>query len=256
MLGNISTRLSVGTDDYVLIGGFVITGDTSKKVILRGIGPSLSRFGVPNSLQDPTLDLYNSAGQRLASNDNWPSSASEFEIFQSGFAPKDSRESAILTMLTPGPYTTIVRGKNRSTGVGLVEVYDLDTLSQAKLINISTRGFVQTGDNVMIGGWVITGRNPARVVIRALGPSLTRLGVPSALADPMLELFDNRGQLLFSNDNWQDHQRIQLQESGLAPHDNREAAILLTLDPGAYTAVVRGKNLTTGQALIELYEIN
>jgi hypothetical protein len=189
----------------------------------------------------------------LASNDNWPSSAAEMEIFASGLAPKDSREAAILTTLNPGAYTAILRGKNRSTGVGLVEVYDQDLAAHSKLMNISTRGFVQTGDDVMIGGWFVS--KATKVVIRALGPSLTRFGVPSALADPILELHDSRGNLFASNDNWRDLQRAQIEATGLAPTDNRESAILITLSPGTYTAILRGKNLTIGQALVELYDI-
>jgi hypothetical protein len=255
-LGNISTRLSVGTDDFVLIGGFIIDGHSPKKVIVRGIGPSLANRGIPNFLKDPVIELYNSSRHIFATNDNWPASAAEAEIFASGLAPKDSRESAILVTLQPGSYTAILRGKSRSTGVGLVEIYDMDgPTSPAKLANISTRGFVQTGDNVMIGGWIIAGRQPIRVGIRALGPSLARLGVPTVLSDPVLRLFDSGGHLLLTNDNWQDHQKAEIEAAGLAPGDNREAALITTLNPGPYTAIVRGKNSLTGQALIELYAL-
>jgi hypothetical protein len=159
-------------------------------------------------------------------------------------------------MLNPGAYTAIVRGKNRSTGVGLVDVYDLEPSSHAKLINISARGFVGTGDGVMIGGWIITSQNPRTVLIRALGPSLARLGVPGVLADPVLELYDSEGHRLLSNDNWQDSQRLQIEATRLAPTDSREAAILIRLNPGAYTAIVRGKNSATGQALVEVYDLD
>lgn len=247
--------MSVGTDDFVLIGGFIIQGNGAKTVMVRGIGPSLAQAGITNFLQDPVLELYNSSGHRLATNDNWPASADEAGIFNSGLAPRDSRESAILTTLAPGTYTAILRGKNRGTGVGSVEVYDMDHAERAKLVNISTRGFVQTGEDVMIGGWIITGNHPARVLVRALGPSLARFGVPGVLTDPVLELYDGDGHILFSNDNWQDRQRNEIQATGLAPPDPREPALLVTLPPGRYTAIVRGKHLLTGQALIEVYDL-
>jgi hypothetical protein len=224
--------------------------------MVRGIGPSLAQAGISNSLQDPVLELYNSSGDRLATNDNWPASADEAAIFNSGLAPRDSRESAILAALAPGTYTAILRGKNRGTGVGSVEVYDMDHAERAKLVNISTRGFVQTGEDVMIGGWIISGSLPARVLVRALGPSLARLGVPGVLTDPVLELYDGNGHILFSNDNWQDRQRNEIQATGLAPPDPREPALLVTLLPGRYTAIVRGKHLLTGQALIEVYDLD
>jgi hypothetical protein len=255
-LGNISSRMSVGTDDFVLIGGFIIQGNGAKTVMVRGIGPSLAQAGITNSLQDPVLELYNSSGHRLAMNDNWPASSDEAAIFSSGLAPRDSRESAILATLAPGTYTAILRGKNRGTGVGSVEVYDMDHAERAKLVNISTRGFVQTGEDVMIGGWIITGNHPARLLVRALGPSLARFGVPGVLTDPVLELYDGNGHILFSNDNWQDRQRNEIQATGLAPPDPREPALLVTLPPGRYTAIVRGKHLLTGQALIEVYDID
>ena len=245
----------MGTDDFVLIGGFIVEGDSAKKVIIRGIGPSLGRLGITNFLRDPVIELYNSSGHMFATNDNWPASASEAEIFNSGLAPQDSRESAILISLQPGAYTAILRGKNRSTGVGLIEVYDLDLPAAAKLVNISTRGFVQTGEDVMIGGWIIPPGHSVKVGIRALGPSLARLGVPTVLSDPVLQLYDSDGHLLLTNDNWQDDQAAEIQAAGLALDDNREAAIITTLNPGPYTAIVRGKNSLTGQALIELYAI-
>jgi hypothetical protein len=224
--------------------------------MVRGIGPSLAQAGITNFLMDPVLDLYNSSGDRLATNDNWPASWNEAAIFNSGLAPSDSRESAILGAFSPGAYTAILRGKNGGTGVGLVEVYDMDHSESTKLVNISTRGFVQTGNDVMIGGLIITGTHPATVLVRVLGPSLARLGVPSVLTDPTLELYDGNGQLLFINDNWQDLQRNEIEATGLAPPDPREPAILVTLPPGHYTAIARGRNLLTGEALIEIYDLN
>jgi hypothetical protein len=252
-LGNISTRLSVGTNDNVLIGGFIVTGIESKQVIARAIGPSLALGGV---LSDPVLELHDSTGATIATNDNWQESANKQAIIDSGFAPTNDMESAILTTLAPGAYTTIVRGVNGTTGVALVEVYDLDRSVDSKLANISTRGFVQTGDNVLIGGLIILGDINTPVVVRAIGPSLTAFGVAGALEDPILELHDKNGVLITSNDNWKETQQSEIEAAGLAPSDDRESAILATLSPDSYTAIVRGKNDTTGVALVEVYNVN
>ena len=260
---NISTRLAVGTDDNVLIGGFIVTGNASKKVIVRAIGPELGvpPFNVPNALQDPTLELHDHTGAVIASNDNWMNASNKQEIINSGHAPSNDLESAILTTLAPGNYTAIIRGKNGTTGNALVEVYDigtasLDVSSNAQLGNISTRGLVQTGDNVMIGGFIVEGDMPATVIVRAIGPSLTQYQVPNALQDPTLELHDHTGAVIKSNDNWMnDPGAAQIQTNHLAPGDPREAATIVTLQPGNYTVIVRGKNNTTGIALVEGYVI-
>jgi hypothetical protein len=248
---NISTRLNVLTGDQVLIGGFIITGTTPKKVIVRAIGPSLAAFGVMGSLADPILELH-MPDSSVVTNDNWRSTQ-EQEIIDSNLAPTDDLESAIIATLPPGGYTAIVSGNNGGTGVGLVEAYDLDSAA-GSLANISTRGFVDTGDNVMIGGFIV-GSADATVLVRAIGPSLTAFGVPGALQDPTLELHDSDGNTLTSNDDWKATQQAEIEATGLAPSDDRESAILATLPPGGYTAIVRGALDTTGVGLVEVYHL-
>ena len=252
-LGNISTRLSVGTDDNVLIGGFIITGTGDKNVIVRAIGPSLGAVGIAGALADPTLELHDQTGATIATNDNWKDTQ-QSEIEATTIPPSDDKESAIVKRLTPGPYTAIVRGQNNGTGVGLVEAYGLD--GTATIANISTRGLVQTGDNVMIGGFIVldTGVSTS-VLMRAIGPSLGAAGIAGALADPTLDLHDSNGAVVASNDNWKGTQKSEIEATGLAPTDDRESAILQTLSAGAYTAIVQGKNNTTGVALIEAYNL-
>jgi hypothetical protein len=263
-LGNISTRMDVGTSDDVLIGGIIIKGNAPKKVIIRAIGPELTQYGVPGALRDPTLELHNGAGAIIGRNDNWGTtirggvitSDQVAEIRASGLAPSDSHESAIISTLQPGSYTAIVRGVNNTTGIALIEVYDLDATADANLANISTRGLVGTGDSVMIGGLIILGSTPEKVIVRALGPELTAHGVTGALQNPTLELHDSHGNLIAFNDNWQDSQRTEILATGLQPTDNRESAIVATLPPGNYTAIVHGANGTTGVALVEVYKLN
>jgi len=257
---NLSTRVPVGTNDNVLIGGFIITGDAPSKVLVRGLGPSLNVNGVPvaNALQDPTLELRDSQGALVFANDNWGSSCDAPEIFATDLAPTDDRESAILRTLDHGSYTTILRGTNNSTGVGLVEVFDLgiaslDVSSQSQLANISTRGTVQTGDAIMIGGFIIGGNTTSNVLVRALGPSLTGQGVAGALPDPVLELKDKDGVLVAANDDWTSDQEAEILFTNLAPANPRESAILRSLSPGSYSAIVLGKNGTSGVALVEVY---
>jgi PKD repeat protein len=260
---NVSTRLQVGTGDRVLIGGFIINGGGTKKLILRALGPSLSQSGVIGALADPTLELHDSIGATIATNDNWETtqiggiitSDQVAEIQASTLAPPDPSESAIIATLDPGSYTAIVSGVNNTTGVGLVEVYDLDESSPAKLANISTRGFVQTGDNAMIGGFIVGTPDSPRVVVRALGPSLAGLGVIGALADPTLELHDSNGALIASNDNWADTQETEIEATGLAPTNPLESAIVWTVTPGNYTAIVTGEGGTVGIGLVEVYKI-
>jgi uncharacterized repeat protein (TIGR03803 family) len=257
LFSNISTRLNVGTGEKVLIGGFIITGSQSKNVILRGLGPSLTSFHLTGVLANPVLELHNAAGQLIATNDDWNTNANRQAIIDSGLSPTNSKESAILTTLNPGAYTAILRGANNSTGIGLVEAYDLNTAAASKFVNISTRGYVQTGDNVMIGGFVILGDDfdVTRVAVRAIGPSLSQQGVNHPLADPVLELHDSQGDLIESNDNWTDTERDMIQTTGLAPNNVHESVIVTTLVNGRYTAIVRGKNGSTGIALIEVYKI-
>ena len=272
MLSNISTRSFVQTGDNVMIGGFIVQGTEPKTVIIRAIGPELTQFGVPNVLANPTLELHDGTGALIASNDNWQTTIiggiitqdQVQEIINSGHAPADPRESAIIANLPAGNYTAIVRGVSNTTGVALVEVYDLSPDTNSILGNISTRSFVQTDDNVMIGGFIVQGNRPKRVIIRAIGPELTQFGVPNVLADPTLELHDGTGALIASNDNWQTtiiggiitHDQVQeILNSGLAPTDGRESAIIANLPAGNYTAIVRGVNNTTGVALVEVYDL-
>jgi hypothetical protein len=250
-LANISTRLRVQTGDNVLIGGFIVTGTQPKKVIVRAIGPSLA---VAGHLEDPTLDLYNSSGELITSNDNWVNAANKQEIIDSTVPPANDLEAAILVTLPANNagYTAIVRGSNGGTGIGLVEAYDLDRSVDSKLANISTRGFVQTGDDVMIGGLIIVGNDPLKVIIRALGPSLA---VADHLRDPSLELHDGNGALLTSNDNWRVSQESEIEGSTIPPQNDLESAIVATLVPANYTAIVRGVGGATGVALVEVYNL-
>ena len=254
-LVNISTRLLIQTGGKVGIGGFIITGTDAKKVLIRGLGPTLTSFGVPNALQDPVLELHDSTGAVVVGNDNWKI-PQETAIATTGLAPPDDHESAILLTLQPGSYTVIESGKNGTSGVGLIELYDVDAGANSHLSNISTRGVVQTGANVMIGGFIVSGANGSvNLIVRALGPSLAKFGVPSPLADPRLGLYDSNGTLMMSNDNWKDSQQAAIKNSGLQPPNDLDSAILVTLPTGNYTAIVRGKNGGTGVALVEVYRL-
>ena len=248
-LGNISTRLRVETGENVLIGGFIITGSDDKKFIARALGPSL---GIAGALADPHLQIYNSEGGLVAENNNWQESPNAQAILDSTIPPSHPLEAAVVESLAPAAYTALVSGVNGGTGVGLVEVYDLDRGVDSKLGNISTRGFVQTGDDVMIGGTIILGDQPQKVIIRAIGPSLP---VSGKLADPVLELVDSEGTILASNDDWRDAQESEVAATGIPPSDDRESAIVQTLTPGAYTAIVRGADGTTGVSLVEVYAL-
>ncbi len=255
---NISTRIAVGSGDNVLIGGFIITGNAPKKVVIRAIGPSLKVNGVPipGAMQDPVLELHDPTGL-LGTNDNWRDSQ-ENEIIGTGIPPTDDHESAILAYLSPGNYTAVVLGKDGSTGIAVVEVYDLGTVSldqssNAKLAQISTRGTVLTGDNVMIGGFIVQ-TSATKVIVRAIGPSLNGI-VPGTLQDTVLELHDGSGTTIMSNDDWRSDQEQQIIDTTVPPKDDHESAIVATLNPGAYTAIVRGKNNTTGVALVEVYTL-
>jgi hypothetical protein len=253
---NISTRSMVQTGDNVSIAGFIISGPDAKPVILRALGPSLAAFGVTNAIPDPTLELHDGTGRIIASNDNWADPKYR-EILATGYGPHDYHEAVILTTLNPGAYTVVMRGKNSTTGIGLVEVYDLRPTSNSKLSNISTRSFVGTDNNVMIGGVIASAQPTAsqKILIRALGPSLTQFGVSSALQDPILELHNAQGTTIASNDNWKSSQQGSIQATGVAPGDDRESAILANLVNGNYTAIVRGKNRTSGTGLVEFYTL-
>lgn len=256
-LQNISTRARVLTGDNVLIGGFIVTGTDPKKVIVRGLGPSITSNGVPvpGRLADPILELH--AGNTVVTNDDWRTDQ-QAEIIASGVPPTNDKESAIVRTLSPGFYTAILRGVGGSTGIGVVEVYDLSQNSVSLLANISSRGFVDVNDNVMIGGFIIgpVDRSNPRLVVRAIGPSLTSSGVPSALQNPTLELHDGSGTTIATNDDWPtDPNSSFVVANGLAPSDTRESAIFTSLTPGNYTAIVRGVGNTTGVALVEVYNL-
>jgi hypothetical protein len=251
---NLSTRALVLTGDQVEIAGFIISGNQTKTVVIRGMGPTLSSFGVSGFLPDPILELYDQTSL-IAVNDNWLNSSNADSIPESLRPADRSTESVILTTLQPGNYTAILRGKNNSTGIGLIEVYDQNSSSVCNLTNVSTRGFVGGGDGVMIEGIIPTGSGNAQVVIRALGPSLAQYGVAGALADPALSLVDNNGTVLMSNNDWKDTQEAQIQAIGFAPPSDRDSAMLVTLQPNNYTAIVRGINGNTGVALVEAYQL-
>jgi hypothetical protein len=248
----------VETGEGVMIGGFIITGNDAKHVIIRGIGPSMAGVGVTGAVSDPILRLFSANGSPLAVNDNWQDTQ-RTEIEQTGLQPGDPREAAVIATLSPGAYTATVSAANGNNGVGLVEIYDLSSTNSSKLANISTRGSVQTAENVMIGGFILGGTsiNPAKVVVRGIGPSLAQAGISNPLSNPSLSLFDSNGQLVALNNNWQDdaNQASQLQALGLAPQNPAESAIVTMLPPGQYTAVVGGQNGGTGIGLIEVYSI-
>ena len=252
-----------------MIAGFIVQGSSQKTVLIRVLGPSLTQFGVPDVLANPQLELHD-VNSLIGMNNDWQTtqiggvitSDQVAEIRNSGLAPSDPLESALIATLPPGNYTAIVSGVNNTTGNGLGEVYDLSPNSGSLLANISTRGFVQTGDNVMIGGFIVV-TQPTRVIIRAIGPSLTPFGVPDALANPQLELHDATS-LIGQNNDWQttqiggiitSDQVVEIQNSQLAPTNPAESAIIATLQPGNYTAIVRGVNGTTGTALVEVYSL-
>jgi len=240
-LSNISTRAPVGSGDNAGIAGFIITGTASKSVLLRGIGPSLTAFGVPGALANPTLDLRRPDGTRIRANDNWQDDPAQAAAIQAtGLPPQNNLEAAIIETLDPGSYTVILRGMGMTTGAGLVEVYDVEPAADSKLANISTRGLVSTGDNVMIAGTTIAGAAPQKVIIRAIGPSLS---LPGKLSDPTLELRDANGGLIEANDDWGDSPNKQaIIDSMIPPSDPRESAIVATLPANGsnYTAIVRG----------------
>jgi hypothetical protein len=248
----------VDAGEGVMIGGFIITGNDAKRVVIRGIGPSLANFNVPNAVNNPVLRLFGPTGSPIAANDNWQDTQAP-EVQATGIAPQDPRESAIVATLAPAAYTATLADLTGGSGVGLVEVYDLNSGAPAKLANISTRGSVQIADNVMIGGFSLGGSsiNPAKVIVRAIGPSLAAAGISNPLSNPTLQLFDSNGQSVAFNDNWQDDpaQAAQLQALNFAPQNPGESAVVVTLPPGLYTAVVAGQGGGTGVGLIEVYTV-
>jgi len=245
--------MRVQAGDNVIIGGFIITGNDPKKVIIRGIGPSLAQF-FTGTLANPRLELVQ-GNTSLATNDDWKTSQAEIEA--TGIPPTNDLESAIVQTLAPGAYTAILRGTGTDTGIGVVEVYDLNQAANSKLANIATRGFVETGNNVMIGGLIAgpTGASSIKVVVRAIGPTLANFGIVGALQDPTLELVTASGTVIRANNNWQDSQKTEIESFNLGPGDIRESALVETIAPGNYTAIVRGVGDTTGVALVEVYNV-
>jgi hypothetical protein len=253
---NLSTRMRVQTGDNVGIGGFIIDGTAPKHVLLRSIGPSIT--GLSGALADPVLELHGPAGFSTVTNDNWRDDpAQETAILATGIAPSNNLESAIDATLNPGAYTAVVRGKNNTTGIALIEVYDLSQAVLAKLANISTRAFVDTGDGIVIAGFILGNHaGDDRIIARGIGPSLSAFGVPNALANPTLELRDNNGALLRANNDWQEDpaQAAELTAAGLAPTNPLESGIAATLPPGTYTALLAGANNGTGNGVVEIYD--
>lgn len=256
-LVQLSTRMLIGTGDNVLIGGFIMSGASPKLLMLRGIGPST---GLGGALADPVLELHDSTGAVVASNDNWGDAANQQDMIDTGISPTSPNEAAILMTVpsdaTYASYTAVVKGVNNATGIGLVEIYDLDSGPSSTLLNLSTRGQVDLDPNALIGGFFIGGAQSKRVLVRAIGPSLSASGVMSPLADPVLELRDANGALIQQNDDWgqsPDHDTIQA--SGFAPTNPKESAIIQLLSAAPYTALVRGVNSTTGVGSVEIYQL-
>ena len=250
-LGNIATRLPVLTGENVLIGGIIVVGEVPKRVIIRALGPSLGASGLSGTLEDPTLELFQGE-TLLVANDNWKDEQ-EAETTETGIQPNDDREAAIVRVLEPGNYTAVVRGKEDTTGVALVEVYDLDQRTDSKLGNIATRGFVGSDESVLIGGFIVG--PTTKVVVRAIGPSLGNAGIEGALQNPMLDLVDANGEVVRTNDNWKGTQRAEIEAIGIQPSDDRESTLIATLTAGNYTAVVRGVGGATGVGLVEVYNL-
>jgi len=261
-VANVSTRLPVGTGDNVLIEGFIVTGPTgsTKKILVRAIGPSLAQVGITDALQNPTLAIFDANNNQIASNDNWRTtqvggiitSDQVAEISGSGAPPSNDAESAIIANLAPASYTAVVRGASNSVGTAVVDAYDLSSASTAKLANVATRGLIQPGDKLLIGGFIIQ-NGSVKIVVRAIGPSLTGLGITNALPDTTLQLRDQNGNIVRENDDWQSTQKAELEATGLQPTNSLEAALVETIAPGQYTAQVRGKPEQTGTGVVQIY---
>jgi hypothetical protein len=251
--------MQVQTGSNVLIGGFIISGTAADVVVIRGIGPSLSSGGISGALADPTLALFDSSNSQVMSNDDWQEDPVQAaQLTSIGLAPHNPKESAMVSTLQPASYTAILAGKNQTTGVGLVEVYDVGQSATAELANISTRGLVLTGNDVMIGGFILGGNNDTHVVVRGIGPSLSQIGISPVLPDPTLELRDSNGTLLVTNNNWHDDplSASELSFLGLAPSDDLESGIYISLSPGAFTAILAGAAGGTGVGLVEIYNVH
>jgi hypothetical protein len=243
-----------------MIGGFIVTGNAAKPVVLRGLGPSLASAGLPAAslLKDPVLELHGANGALILSNDNWKESPQKSQIEGTLFQPADDREAVIVATLTPAAYTVVLKGIGETTGIGLVEIYDNNQAVDSAMANISTRGFVETGNDVLIGGFILGGStNSTHVAVRALGPSLASFGLTNLLSDPMLELHDANGATLISNDDWQSDSTSagQLTANGLGLPNPKESGIFTALPAGQFTAIVAGKNGTIGIGIVEVYNL-
>ena len=256
-LANISTRMNVGLGANVMIGGFIVSGSAPKKLLLRGLGPSLASAGITGSLENPSLELHDSSGAAIAWNDDWQTGGQRDQIIGTGFPPQNDLESAIMATLSPGNYTALLRGVNETTGIAMVEAYELDSTT-TRLANISTRGRVGVDQNVMIAGFIVQGSAQKKVIIRALGPSLNSgSSVQGELPDPTLELYNRDGGLLAANDDWVDSpQYAEIVASTMPPPDRRESAVVANLPPGNFSAIMRGANFTQGIGIIEVYDLD
>jgi hypothetical protein len=252
-LVNVSTRARVTDGENVLIGGFIITGDVPRTIVLRALGPSLTRLGVAGAAPDPVLTLFDSTGAALASDDDWDQN--DPAIIASGLAPTEASESFLMATLPAGAYTAVL-GTKDSPGVALFELYQLGSGAVSGVVNLSTRGRVGLGDDVMIAGFILTGEQVTRVILRAIGPSLSEAGISHPLADPELELRDGNGSLIFQNDNWRSDQEAEIVQSGMAPSADQESAIIATLPAGNYSAVARGVGGSEGVALVEIFALD
>jgi hypothetical protein len=264
LVGNVSTRLPVGTGDNVLIEGFIVLGPagSAKKIMVRAIGPSLTPFGITDALANPTLEIKDASNATVARNNDWKTTqtgglitGNQFaEINGSGLAPGNDLESAIIANLAPGSYTAVVAGVNNTIGTGVVDAYDMSATSPARLANVATRGLIQPGDKLMIAGFIIQ-NGPVRAVVRAIGPSLIAFGIANALPDTTLQLRNQDGVIARENDNWKTNaaQKQELESVGLQPTHDLEAALVATLPPGQYTAQVRGKDQASGIGVVQIY---
>jgi hypothetical protein len=252
LLLNVSTRVRVESGSSVMIGGFIVTGDAPKRVALRAIGPSLASAGLSDVLADPVLELHDAAGALISQNDNCSSLPAG--SIPANLKPSSGLESFIVTTLQPGSYTAVLRSADSRSGVALFELYDLDPAT-SRIANISTRGEVGTNSDIMIGGFIVGGTDPTKVILRAIGPSLAASGIQNALPNPVLSLFDGNGSLIFTNDNWRSAQENQIIATGVPPSDDHESAMVATLSPGNYTATVSDANHASGVALVEVYDL-
>jgi uncharacterized delta-60 repeat protein len=264
LVANVATRLPVGTNDDVLIEGFTVQGPagTTKKIIVRALGPFLAQFGITDALANPTLEIHDASNATVATNNDWKitqiggliTGNQLAEINASQLAPSNDLESAIIANLAPGSYTAVVRGLGNSIGTGIVDAYDISAASPARLVNIATRGLIQPDDKLMIAGFIVQNA-PVKTVIRAIGPSLIAFGITNALPDTTLQLRDENGGIVLESDDWRTNQlqAQELQNIGLQPSHDLEAALVATIPPGQYTAQVRGKGNASGVGVVEIY---